>query len=110
MTTPIDARVPKLIIASLLLALAGCIGIVASSFLLMGSDSCMADPAPRRCTATVQWWIAWLPLIGAVAGVVMAGCIGAICIRRGKAVSGAITLGWTAFVIAELAVLSLMWS
>lgn len=106
--TAADQAIARLICGLLLLALAGCVGLVASSFLLMGTDSCMADPTKGACSPTTQWWIAYLPVAGAGTGIVVAAAIGVVRARRGKDVSPGLAVGWLMFVVAEIICLGLL--
>lgn len=111
-TTDANRHVVQIVLGLLALAVAGFAGFVMSVFLLMASDSCMADATPRICSTIVQQWIVWLPLIGAGLGMAAGGVAGAIVLRSDRegrrSVTVALGLGWGVFVVAELGVLILL--
>ncbi|WP_284741895.1 hypothetical protein [Amycolatopsis sp. RTGN1] len=96
-----DARVVRLTTRLLMLIPAGFVGFVVSSFLLMGADSCRADSTTLLCSTAAQWWIVWLPPIGAAIGMAAGGTLGAVLSGRGRPVGAGIALGWWVFAAAE---------
>jgi len=85
-------------------ALAVAVARGVAAFLLRGTQSCLAYPAPAGCSAAAQWMAAWFPFLISGSSVIAAGLVVVLYVRRCAYVSRAILVVYIVTAAINLAV------